>query len=64
MTDQFTSLTPSAIREILAHIDESLAVFEKNKGRISITDLRIKSMLTTLRAQLNEQLDNRTGSGL
>lgn len=58
MTDQFTSLTPTAIREIMAHIDESLAVFEKNKGRISLTDLRIKSMLTTLRGQLAEQLEN------
>lgn len=61
MTDQFTSLTPSAIREIIAHIDESLAVFNKNKGRISVTDLRIKSMLTTLRSQLLEQLERQEG---
>jgi hypothetical protein len=57
MTDQFTSLTPTAIREIIAHIDESVAVFEKYKGRLSVPELQVKSMLMAMRRQLLEQLD-------
>jgi len=56
MTDQFTSLTPAAIREIIAHIDDSVAVFEKYKGRMTGTEVKVKSMLLTLRSQLVEQL--------
>lgn len=56
MTDQFTSLTPAAIKEIIAHIDESISVFEKYRGRMTGTEVKVKSMLITLRAQLIEQL--------
>jgi hypothetical protein len=56
MTDQFTSLTPAAIKEIIAHIDESVAVFEKYKGRMSAPELQVKSMLMAMRRQLIEQL--------
>lgn len=56
MTDQYTSLTSEAIKEIIAHIDKSLAVFEKYKGRMSVTEVQVKSMLITLRRQMIEQL--------
>jgi hypothetical protein len=56
MTDQFTSLTPAAIKDIIAHLDESIAVFERNKGRMSASELQVKSMLAALRRQLTEQL--------
>jgi hypothetical protein len=56
MTDQFTSLTPTAIKEIISHIDQSIAVFEKYKGRISAPELQVKSMLMAMRRQLIEQL--------
>lgn len=56
MTDQFTSLTSTAIKEIVAHIDNSLAVFEKYQGRMSVPEVQVKSMLTTLRKQMLEQL--------
>ena len=56
MTDQFTSLTPAAIKEIISHIDQSVAVFEKYKGRISAPELQVKSMLMAMRRQLIEQL--------
>jgi hypothetical protein len=56
MTDQFTSLTPAAIKEIISHIDESVAVFEKYKGRMSAPELQVKSMLMAMRRQLIEQL--------
>jgi hypothetical protein len=57
MTDQFTSLTPTAIREIISHIDESVAVFEKYKGRMSAPELQVKSMLMAMKRQLIEQLN-------
>jgi hypothetical protein len=56
MTDQFTSLTPAAIKEIITHIDESVAVFEKYKGRMSAPEIQVKSMLMAMRRQLIEQL--------
>jgi hypothetical protein len=56
MTDQFTSLTATAIKEIVAHIDNSLAVFEKYRGRMSVPEVQVKSMLTALRKQMLEQL--------
>jgi hypothetical protein len=56
MTDQFTSLTPAAIKEIITHIDESVAVFEKYRGRMSAPELQVKSMLMAMRRQLIEQL--------
>lgn len=56
MTDQFTSLTPTAIKEIITHIDESIGVFEKYKGRMSAPELQVKSMLMAMRRQMIEQL--------
>lgn len=57
MTDQFTSLTPAAIKEIITHIDESVAVFAKYKGRMTASEIQVKSMLMALKRQLLEQLD-------
>jgi hypothetical protein len=57
MTDQFNSLTPTAIREIIEHLDESIAVFAKYKGRMTASELQVKSMLSALRRQLLEQLE-------
>lgn len=56
MTDQFTSLSPAAIKDIIAHLDESLAVFDKYKGRMTASEIQVKSMLAALRRQLLEQL--------
>lgn len=56
MTDQFTSLTSAAIKEIISHIDNSLSVFDKYKGRMSVAELQVKSMLTALRRQMLDQL--------
>jgi hypothetical protein len=58
MTDQFTSLTPAAIRDIVVHLDESIAVFDKYKGRMTASEIQVKSMLAALRRQLLEQLHN------
>jgi len=56
MTDQFTSLTPAAIRDIISHLDESIAVFGKYKGRMTASEIQVKSMLAALRRQLLEEL--------
>lgn len=58
MTDQFTSLTPAAIKDIIAHLEESIAVFDKYKGRMTASEIQVKSMLSALRRQLLEQLNN------
>lgn len=63
MTDQFTSLTPAAIKEIITHIDESVAVFGKYKGRLSAPELQVKSMLMAMRRQLIEQLARQAKDG-
>lgn len=63
MTDQFTSLTPAAITEIIKHIDESIAVFDKYKGRMTGTEIKVKSMLLTLRSQLADQLGRQREGG-
>ncbi len=58
MTDQFTSLSPAAMRDILAKIDESLAIFERHSGRLHASEFHAKSMLLALRAQMMERLRN------
>lgn len=55
MTGRFTSLTATAIREIIAHRDHSLLVFDKYKGRMSVAELQVKSMLSALRKRMQEQ---------
>ena len=58
MTDQFTSLSAAALRDIVAHIDASLAVFARQAERPSAADAQIKKMLITLRTRLLEKLEN------
>jgi hypothetical protein len=58
MTDQFTALSPVALRDIIAKIDESLAIFELHTDRLHATELQTKSMLVVLRARLVERLEN------
>jgi hypothetical protein len=58
MTDQFTSLSPAALRDIIAKIDESLAVFERHSGRLHATEFQAKNMLLALRARMMERLQN------
>lgn len=58
MTDQFTSLSPTALRDILAHIDSTLAIFALYPDRLHATELQAKSMLVKLRAQIVERLEN------
>jgi hypothetical protein len=56
MTDQFTALTPSAMRQIIENLDDSLLVLERYKGRMTASQLQLKSMLGAIRRQLAEEL--------
>lgn len=58
MTDQFTSLSPAALKDIIAHIDRSLAVFARHPNQLSAPELQIKRMLEALRLRLADQLQN------
>jgi len=58
MTDQFTSLSPAAMRDIIAKIDESLAVFEQHTGRLHTSEFQAKTMLIALRTRMIERLQS------
>lgn len=59
MTDQFTSLSLTALKEIIAHIDESIALIDMNKGRRTASEIQVKSMLSAVRRQLLEHVNER-----
>lgn len=61
MTDQFTSLPLTTIKDIISHIDESILLIEKHKqkGRITAAEIQIKSMLSAVRRQLVEHVNER-----
>lgn len=59
MTDQFTSLPLTALKDIIAHIDESIALIEKHKGRVTASEIQVKSMLSAVRRQLLEHVRER-----
>lgn len=56
MTDQFTTLTPAGMRQIIENLDASIAVLDRHRGKMTAQQIQIKSMLTTVRRQLEEQL--------
>jgi hypothetical protein len=56
MTDLLTSLTPAVIREIIAQLDQSIALIEKSNGRLTAYDIQLKSMLSALRSRMSEHL--------
>ncbi len=58
MTDQFTSLNASALKDIIVNIDLSLAVFARHSNRLTASELQIKKMLEALRTRLLDKLQN------
>lgn len=56
MTDQFTSLTPAALREIIDKLDLSLAVFAQHQGPLGVAEQNVRQMLTELRTRLADRL--------
>lgn len=63
MTDQFTSLSPTALRDIIAKIDESLAIFERHSGRLHAAEFQAKNMLLALRSRMLERLEHHPDGG-
>ena len=59
MTDQFTSLSPRALKEIIEKLDEGLAHFEQRKTRLPAAEIKIQKMMKELRARLAERLASR-----
>ncbi len=59
MTDHFTSLSLRALKEIVAHLDESISLIDRHKGRMTASEIHIKSMLSALRGQLLEHITDR-----
>lgn len=59
MTDQFTSLPVPALKDIIAHVDESISLIAKQKGRLTASDIQVKSMLSAVRRQLAEHIRKR-----
>jgi hypothetical protein len=56
MTDQFTSLPVAALKGIIAHLDESISLMDRHDGRLTLSEIQVKSMLTAVRRQLQEHL--------
>jgi hypothetical protein len=51
-----SSMTETEIKEVLQGVDAGLRVFEKHEGRLTGSEISVKSMLLALRLQLTEQL--------
>ena len=56
-------MSEDTITEILKAINAGLAVFESHQGRLTGSEISVKSMLFTLRFQLNDQLERTRGLG-
>jgi hypothetical protein len=63
MTAKSNSLTQADIREILSHLECSLNVLEKRAGQLSAAELSLKSMLRTLKRELELQFRAREPDG-
>lgn len=63
MTDRATSLKPAALREIINHLNDCIRVMETS-DRHTLGEIKIKSMLTALRRQMEEYLAQRINEDL
>lgn len=59
MTGRSNSLSKADIREIIAHLDSSLDILNRRAGQLSAAELSLKSMLVTLKRDLEVQLKSR-----
>jgi hypothetical protein len=50
-------MTPSEIQQILQHVDAALDVYRKNEGKLSVAEVRMKSLLNVLRGEVADQVD-------
>jgi hypothetical protein len=63
MTDQFTSLPATALRDIVVHLEESISLMDKHKGRLTASEIQVKSMLAAMRRQLLEHIRTKEQNG-
>ena len=49
-------MSEKQLREILSHIEATLDIYRRQEGKLSVLEVSMKSMITTLRAQLELQL--------
>jgi hypothetical protein len=57
MQTKYPSLTKEDCAIMLANLDESLAVFSRKTAVLSASELRVKSLLSALRTELLQHLD-------
>jgi hypothetical protein len=63
MTDRASSLKPASLREIIDHLDDCLRIIART-DRHTISEIKIKSMLSALRRQMLEYLTQRINEDL
>jgi hypothetical protein len=51
-----TALPLDELRSVVSHLDAALKVFNQYDGRLTVTDIRLKSMLVTLRSELAQHV--------
>jgi hypothetical protein len=49
------ALNPTDYEGIVRCLDEALAVFERHTGKLNVTEIRTKSILTAIRAEMQER---------
>lgn len=49
-------MTPAETREILASVDTALRIYRKNEGKLNAQEVRLKSLLAVVRAELIEEV--------
>lgn len=49
-------MTPAETREILASVDIALRIYRKNEGKLNVQEVRLKSLLAVVRAELIEEV--------
>jgi hypothetical protein len=57
MTDQYTSLSLAALKEIAAGVDHTLAIFKRQGLPLSSAEEDVRAMLQKLRLDVQTQLD-------
>ena len=58
MTDQYTSLSLPALKEIAANVDRALALFDRHRMPLASAEEDVRAMLQKLRLQLQKQLEH------
>ncbi|MEO6567137.1 MAG: hypothetical protein ABIO94_00115 [Opitutaceae bacterium] len=51
-------MTTLELNSVLACIDAAIEVFQRHEGKLSATEISVKSMLLVLRSQVTAQLNN------